>query len=160
MIKDLDPALINTVTEMMREGVEDIQNKAHKWISMNLGAGEFVDSNALASHLGEPADVVRASLIGAPTFTIKHDGNGCLCISLSSLISESVSDSPAEAQARLDLQKNYASDDIYNTTELQNFFTVIGFAAPMVVVTRKADGKKGSLEFRSNPRLYFHFIAD
>jgi hypothetical protein len=31
--------------------------------------------------------------------------------------------------------------------------------APLVVVKRKADGKKGSLEFQGSPRFYFNFEA-
>jgi hypothetical protein len=34
---------------------------------------------------------------------------------------------------------------------------VIGFMAPLVVVRRKHDGKKGSLEFQHSPRFYFGF---
>jgi hypothetical protein len=32
-----------------------------------------------------------------------------------------------------------------------------GFKAPLVVVRRKSDGKKGSLEFQHQPRFYFGF---
>jgi hypothetical protein len=39
-------------------------------------------------------------------------------------------------------------------------FEVIGFLAPMVVVKRKRDGVKGSLEFTHHPRIYFHWKAD
>jgi len=47
------------------------------------------------------------------------------------------------------------------TTELlREEFDVIGFAAPFVVVRRKSDGVKGSLEFTHNPRMYFNFVAD
>lgn len=48
----------------------------------------------------------------------------------------------------------------WDTTELQQDFEVIGFAAPYVVVRRKSDGQKGSLEFRHRPRVYFNFVAD
>jgi hypothetical protein len=34
---------------------------------------------------------------------------------------------------------------------------VIGFMAPLVVVRRRSDGKKGSLEFQHSPRHYFGF---
>jgi hypothetical protein len=34
---------------------------------------------------------------------------------------------------------------------------VIGFAAPFVVVRRKSDGVKGTLEFTHSPRVYFDF---
>jgi hypothetical protein len=37
---------------------------------------------------------------------------------------------------------------------------IIAFLAPLVVVRRKADGVKGSLEFQHRPRLYFNFVAD
>lgn len=50
--------------------------------------------------------------------------------------------------------------DVFDTTELQQVFTVKGFMAPFVVVTRKSDGVVGSLEFTHSPRLYFNFKAD
>lgn len=49
---------------------------------------------------------------------------------------------------------------VWDTSELTNEFDVIGFAAPMVVVCRKSDGVKGSLEFQHQPRFYFNFVAD
>jgi len=45
----------------------------------------------------------------------------------------------------------------WSTDELTRDYEVIGFAAPLVVVRRKADGVKGSLMFQHNPRLYFRF---
>lgn len=48
----------------------------------------------------------------------------------------------------------------WNTQELQRDFDVIGFAAPFVVVRRKSDGVKGSLEFTHSPRIYFNFVED
>lgn len=45
---------------------------------------------------------------------------------------------------------------VWNTEELSRDFEVHGFMAPLVVVTRKSDGKKGSLMFQHGPpRLYF-----
>lgn len=46
---------------------------------------------------------------------------------------------------------------MWNTEELGQEFEVIGFMAPFVVVRRKNDGRKGSLEFQHNPRFYFRF---
>lgn len=64
----------------------------------------------------------------------------------------------AEPGSREALEKQYGQ--VWNTDELTNDFEVIGFAAPLVVVRRKADGQKGSLEFRSRPdRLYFNFVS-
>ncbi len=46
---------------------------------------------------------------------------------------------------------------VWTTQELSQDFEVISFMAPLVVVRRKADGVKGSLEFQHNPRFYFNF---
>jgi hypothetical protein len=45
----------------------------------------------------------------------------------------------------------------WNTSQLQDDYTVVGFCAPFVVVVRKSDGIKGSLMFTHRPRLYFSF---
>jgi len=47
--------------------------------------------------------------------------------------------------------------DSYTTAELGEYFIVHGFSAPFVIVTRKSDNRKGSLEFTHNPRIYFNF---
>jgi hypothetical protein len=46
---------------------------------------------------------------------------------------------------------------VWTTSELGRDFEVLGFMAPLVVVRRKADGVKGSLEFQHSPRLYFNW---
>ena len=48
----------------------------------------------------------------------------------------------------------------WTTDELRAEFEVLGFCAPFVVVRRKADGKKGSLEFTHSPRFYFNWQED
>lgn len=48
----------------------------------------------------------------------------------------------------------------WDTAELQRDFEVLGFASPFVVVTRRSDGVKGSLEFTHSPRVYFNFRED
>jgi hypothetical protein len=48
----------------------------------------------------------------------------------------------------------------WDTKALQAEFQVIGFAAPFVVVRRRSDGVKGTLEFTHQPRTYFSFQAD
>ena len=53
-----------------------------------------------------------------------------------------------------------AAKQRWNTQELGRDFEVHGFMAPFVVVTRKADGVKGSLEFTHYPRWYFNFVPD
>lgn len=47
---------------------------------------------------------------------------------------------------------------IWDTQQLQTEFTVQGFLAPFVGVTRKADGVKGAMMFTHNPRFYFDFV--
>ena len=49
---------------------------------------------------------------------------------------------------------------VWTTQELARDFAVLGFLAPFVVVRRKADGVKGSLEFQHSPRYYFGFSPD
>ena len=43
----------------------------------------------------------------------------------------------------------------WTTEQLREDFEVDGFMAPYVVVRRKSDGKRGSLQFTHNPRVYF-----
>jgi hypothetical protein len=46
---------------------------------------------------------------------------------------------------------------VWDTGQLQEDYEVIGFAAPIVAVRRKADGMRGSLKFQGSPRFYFGF---
>lgn len=62
----------------------------------------------------------------------------------------------SEAGDRTALEAKYGQ--VWDTQQLTQDFQVIGFMAPLVVVRRKADGVKGSLEFRHAPRLYFNFV--
>jgi hypothetical protein len=48
----------------------------------------------------------------------------------------------------------------WTTDELMSDFTVQGFLSPFVVVTRKADGVKGTMMFTHSPRKYFNFQPD
>ena len=61
----------------------------------------------------------------------------------------------AEPGTREGLEAQYGK--VWTTDELSEDFEVIGFMAPLVVVRRKADGVKGSLEFQNAPRSYFNF---
>lgn len=49
---------------------------------------------------------------------------------------------------------------VWDTTQLQEDFDVLGFLAPYVVVARKESGQKGSLKFQGSPRFYFGWSAD
>ena len=47
--------------------------------------------------------------------------------------------------------------DVWDTDELRRDFVVLGFMAPLIVVTRLSDNRKGSLMFQHRPRFYFGF---
>ena len=64
----------------------------------------------------------------------------------------------AEPGSREALERQHGP--VWDTQQLAQDFEVIGFLAPLVVVRRKADGVKGSLEFQHMPRFYFNFVLD
>lgn len=49
---------------------------------------------------------------------------------------------------------------IWDAGELAQEFEVLGFMAPYVVVKRRSEECKGSLEFQHWPRFYFNFLLD
>ena len=49
---------------------------------------------------------------------------------------------------------------VWDTSELQQDFSVLGFMAPLVVVSRRSDNVRGSLMFQANPRFYFSFTPE
>ena len=59
-----------------------------------------------------------------------------------------------------EVKKEFNVEEVWDTNELQELFTVHSFLAPYVVVTRKSDGVKGTLMFTHMPRFYFSFIPD
>lgn len=60
-----------------------------------------------------------------------------------------------EPGSREDLESKYG--DVWDTQQLQENFTVLGFCSPFVVATRKIDGTRGSLVFQHSPRFYHSF---
>jgi hypothetical protein len=68
---------------------------------------------------------------------------------------ERIAEINAEPGSREALESQYGQ--VWNTDQLGDAFEVIGFMAPLVVVRRRSDGVKGSLEFQHNPRYYFSF---
>ena len=70
---------------------------------------------------------------------------------------ERITEINAQPGSREALEAQYGK--VWSTDELASEFRVIGFMAPLVVVCRKSDGVKGSLEFQHNPRMYFNFVA-
>jgi hypothetical protein len=59
---------------------------------------------------------------------------------------------------RAELEEQYG--EVWSTEEMTKDFDALGFMAPYIVVRRKADGVRGSLEFRHSPRYYFNFQAE
>lgn len=48
----------------------------------------------------------------------------------------------------------------WTTAEMQKLFIVESFVAPYVIVVRKSDGQRGTLEFGHSPRIYFNFVPE
>lgn len=46
----------------------------------------------------------------------------------------------------------------WDTAELQETYTVVGFCYGCAVVVRKSDGERGSLDFTHSPRFYHSFM--
>ncbi len=63
----------------------------------------------------------------------------------------------SEPGSRKALEAQYGQ--VWSTSELTQDYEVLGFAAPLVVVRKKSDGVRGSLEFQHQPRFYFNFTA-
>lgn len=61
----------------------------------------------------------------------------------------------ANAGPRAELEAKHGQ--VWDTSQLQDDFQVIGFAAPFVIVRRRSDGVKGSLLFQNDPRFYYGF---
>lgn len=59
------------------------------------------------------------------------------------------------AAERASLEEKHGQ--VWDTSELQRDFEVLGFLAPFVGVRRRADGVRGSLLFQASPRFYFGF---
>jgi hypothetical protein len=72
-------------------------------------------------------------------------------------INSAVQSQDAHAE-RKRLQAMYGP--VWDTSQLRADFEVLGFMAPYIVVRRRSDGRKGSLEFQHQPRLHFNFILD
>ena len=81
--------------------------------------------------MSDPTETIRRALVAE----INHDPNG-----------------------REALEAKHGQ--VWETAEMTTDFSVSGFGAPFVVVTRNSDGAKGSLKFQHNPRFYFSFRAD
>jgi hypothetical protein len=56
---------------------------------------------------------------------------------------------------REELEKKFGTT--YSTAELTKNFQVESFLAPLVIVNRKSDGARGTLDFQHMPRFYFNF---
>ncbi|QDU05952.1 hypothetical protein V6x_56960 [Gimesia chilikensis] len=46
---------------------------------------------------------------------------------------------------------------VWDTTELQQEFEVLGFCSPCCIVRRRFDSRRGSVFFQHSPRFYFGF---
>lgn len=60
------------------------------------------------------------------------------------------------ARTRENLEQEFGR--VWDRRELIEEFEVIGFLAPLVAVRRRLDGRKGTLTFQHDPRLYYDFV--
>jgi hypothetical protein len=58
---------------------------------------------------------------------------------------------------RVRLETIHGKDNVWDTQQLQQNFSVQSFAAPFCRVERKSDNVAGYVEFQHSPRLYFNF---
>lgn len=61
-----------------------------------------------------------------------------------------------DKEIREELEHRYGT--VWDTNQMMEEFTVMGFSAPYVVVTRKIDNVEGSLQFTHSPRFYFNWL--
>ena len=73
------------------------------------------------------------------------------------VINRAVASRDAEAE-RKRLEAQYGQ--VWDAAQLAQDFEFLGFMAPYVVVQRRPDGCKRSLEFQHSPRFYFNFVLD
>ena len=78
-----------------------------------------------------------------------------MCDETEAIRREMVATINAAPGSRPDLEAKHGQ--VWDTTELQEVFQVLGFAAPFVIVKRRADGVRGSLMFQNSPRFYYSF---
>jgi len=64
----------------------------------------------------------------------------------------------AEPGSRTALEAVYGQ--VWDTSELQRDYIVIGFLAPFVVVLRRDNREEGGLEFQHQPRFYFNYRSN
>lgn len=60
-------------------------------------------------------------------------------------------------------EREYLEDKygkVWDTAELTADFKVISFLAPFVLVSHRANGQSGTLEFQHSPRFYFNYRRD
>lgn len=61
----------------------------------------------------------------------------------------------AETATRKALETKYGK--VWNTEEPNEQFEQTGSMGLVILVRRRLDGRKGSMEFNHSPRFYFHF---
>lgn len=61
----------------------------------------------------------------------------------------------SEPGSRTALESVYGQ--VWDTSELQRDFVVVGFLAPYVIVERQDNREEGTLEFQHHPRFYYDF---
>lgn len=66
----------------------------------------------------------------------------------------------ANPRTREELEEQYGKDNVWDTKELQEVFSVDSFLAPYCFVIKKSDGRTGVVGFQHAPRFYFHAVFE
>ena len=74
---------------------------------------------------------------------------------VSAINTEAAEIAKTTSDPRKELEARYGQ--LWDTSEMQKEFSVSGFMAPYVGVTRKSDGAEGTLLFSHHPRFYHSF---
>ena len=69
-------------------------------------------------------------------------------------------ESDDKASEKTRLEGIYGQGNVWDRDGLSERFEVIGFMAPYCVVKDRKTGKKGSVQFQHDPRLYFNYVED
>jgi len=78
-----------------------------------------------------------------------------MCDETETIRRQMVAEINADPGSRPDLESKHGQ--VWDTSQLQEDFQVLGFMAPFVVVRRRSDSVRGSLMFQNSPRFYYSF---
>lgn len=120
------------------ETVEEAKQKALEMVAKNSCEVRWIQTGVAGNSL--------------EVETAEYMGDGDPTEFMRRVMTKTINSTPTD---RKTLEESYGK--VWDTQELQEDFVVHGFLAPFCHVTRKSDGKQGSLTFQHAPRFYWGF---